>query len=152
MDAWTISVSIESKRREQERIRYHSLAHAQAKDRNSRRASLEREWYKKLTPEELAERNAKRRSRAVALRLHKKAVLAEASGAGYHASANANAVPVAGAVSSDGNILVANAAPENGYESMGDVTNINGAVVHLASNDHEHVHEQMYVMPEVVPG
>ena len=75
------------------------MAHAQAKDRNSRRASLEREWYKKLTPEELAERNAKRRSRAVALRLHKKAVLAEVSGAGYHASANANAVPVAGAVS-----------------------------------------------------
>ena len=47
---------------------------------------------------------------------------------------------------------MANAAPENGYESTGGVTNINGAVVHLASNDHEHVHEQMYVMPEVVPG
>ena len=45
----------------------------------------------------------------MALRLHKKDVLAEASGAGYHASANSNAVPVAGAVSSDGNILVANA-------------------------------------------
>ena len=65
----------------------------------------------------------------MALRLHKKAVLAEASGAGYHASANANAVPVAGAVSSDGNILVADAAPENGYESMGGVTNINGGLM-----------------------
>ena len=107
-----------------------------------------------MTPEELAEqRNAKRRSRAAALRQHKKAVLAEASGEGNHASANANTAPGAGAVSSDGNMLVANAAPENGHESMG-VTDMNGAVVYLASNDHkhEHVHEQMHVMPEVVPG
>ena len=70
----------------------------------------------------------------MALRLHKKAVLAEASGAGYHASANANAVPVAGAVSSDGNILVADAAPENRYESMGGVTNINGGLMIMIMN------------------
>ena len=46
-----------------------------------------------------------------------------------NASANANAVPVAGAVSSDWIILVANAAPKNGYESMGGVTNINGGLM-----------------------
>lgn len=139
------------KRRERERIRYHSLEHSKAKDRNSRRASLERERYKKLTPEELAQRNAKRRSRAAALRAQKKAMLAaQAAGSGNQASANANTASGAGAgaVSSDGNILVSNAAPENGHESMGGV---NGAV-HLAPNDHEHVQEQMHVMPEVVPG
>mmetsp|Transcript_7466 Transcript_7466/g.10715 ORF Transcript_7466/g.10715 Transcript_7466/m.10715 type:complete len:185 (-) Transcript_7466:139-693(-) len=127
------------------------------KDLNSRRASLEREWYKKLTPEELAQRNAKRRSRAASLRQHKKVILAEASGAGNHASANANVTANtasgAGAVSSDGNALVANAAPENGHESMGEVTDMNGAVeVHLASHDHDNVHAQMHVMPDVVPG
>ena len=49
---------------------------------------------------------------------------------------------------------MANAAPKNGYESMGGVTKINGAVVHLASNDHdhEHVHEQMYVVQRLFPG
>ena len=41
LEAWTISVSIESKRREREWIRYRSLAHVKANDRISRRASLE---------------------------------------------------------------------------------------------------------------
>jgi hypothetical protein len=60
------------KRRERERIRYHSLTKEKAKERNIRRATLERDRYKRLSPEELAARNAKRRARAAALRAQKK--------------------------------------------------------------------------------
>ncbi len=42
-------------------------------ERNARRAELERERYKKLSPTELAARNAKRRERAAMLRAQKKA-------------------------------------------------------------------------------
>jgi hypothetical protein len=41
------------RRRERERARYHALQSDAAKDRNSRRAKLERERYQRLTPEEL---------------------------------------------------------------------------------------------------
>lgn len=68
------------KRRERERTRYHSLTQCDAKDRNVRRAALERERYKKLDPGELAARNARRRERAAALRAQKKAAAAAAAG------------------------------------------------------------------------
>jgi hypothetical protein len=64
------------KRRERERIRYHSLTMDRAKERNVRRASLERDRYKRLTADELSARNAKRRGRAASLRHQKKAVAA----------------------------------------------------------------------------
>ena len=41
------------RRRERERTRYHSLSSDAAKDRNARRAKLERERYQRLSPEEL---------------------------------------------------------------------------------------------------
>jgi len=69
------------KRRERERTRYHSLTLSDAKERNIRRAALERERYKKLDPAELAARNARRRERAAALRAQKKAAAAAAAAA-----------------------------------------------------------------------
>ncbi len=74
------STTSRKKRRERERIRYHSLTNDKAKERNRRRAALERERYKKLSPEELSQRNAKRRARAAALRAKKKAEAAAAAG------------------------------------------------------------------------
>jgi hypothetical protein len=41
------------RRRERERSRYHALQQEAAKDRNARRAKLERERYQRLAPEEL---------------------------------------------------------------------------------------------------
>ena len=41
------------RRRERERSRYHSLTQDAAKERNARRAKLERERYQRLSPEEL---------------------------------------------------------------------------------------------------
>ena len=61
------------KRRERERARYHSLNNDAAKDRNARRAKLERERYQKLTPEELEAKNRKRRERAALARQKKDA-------------------------------------------------------------------------------
>eukprot|EP00557_Chaetoceros_sp_GSL56_P012042 CAMPEP_0176480364 /NCGR_PEP_ID=MMETSP0200_2-20121128/2237_1 /TAXON_ID=947934 /ORGANISM="Chaetoceros sp., Strain GSL56" /LENGTH=563 /DNA_ID=CAMNT_0017876477 /DNA_START=137 /DNA_END=1828 /DNA_ORIENTATION=+ len=61
------------RRRERERDRYHSLPPDKAKERNVRRAMLERERYKRLSAEELAARNAKRRARAAAMRTQKRA-------------------------------------------------------------------------------
>lgn len=68
------------KRRERERVRYHSLPGEKAKDRNVRRASLERDRYKKLSGVELSGRNAKRRARAAALRAQKKQSVASVNG------------------------------------------------------------------------
>ena len=50
--------------RERERERYYSLAGGSKKARNERRAKLERDRYNRLSKEELAIRNAKRRERA----------------------------------------------------------------------------------------
>ena len=66
------------KRRERERVRYHSLVPSKAKERNVRRATLERDRYKKLSLDELASRNSKRRARAASLRTQKKANVAAA--------------------------------------------------------------------------
>jgi|EP00979_Chaetoceros_neogracilis_P003839 hypothetical protein len=66
------------KRRERERVRYHSLVPVKAKERNVRRATLERDRYKKLSLDELASRNSKRRARAASLRAQKKANVAAA--------------------------------------------------------------------------
>ena len=54
------------RRRERERQRYHSLQGEERKVRNARRAKLERDRYQKLSKDELAERNRKRRERAKA--------------------------------------------------------------------------------------
>eukprot|EP00977_Amphora_coffeiformis_P000970 scaffold205_cov148-Amphora_coffeaeformis.AAC.1 len=59
------------KRRERERARYHSLTNDAAKDRNTRRAKLERERYQKLSAEELEAKNRRRRERAAMARQKK---------------------------------------------------------------------------------
>ena len=56
------------KRRDRERTRYHSVDDDSRGKRNTRRAEMERNRYKKLTPEDLTERNKKRRERAAAAR------------------------------------------------------------------------------------
>lgn len=66
------------KRRERERARYHSLEPETAKERNNRRARLERERYQKLTPEELEAKNRRRRERAALARQKKEAAAAAA--------------------------------------------------------------------------
>jgi len=60
------------KRRERERSRYHGLDHVSVKERNARRAKLERERYQRLSPAELEARNRRRRERAAAMRALKK--------------------------------------------------------------------------------
>jgi hypothetical protein len=64
------------KRRERERSRYHSLNNDMAKDRNSRRARLERERYQRLSSDELESKNRKRRERAATARQRKEAAAA----------------------------------------------------------------------------
>jgi hypothetical protein len=59
------------KRRERERSRYHSLNNDAAKERNARRARLERERYQKLTGDDLESKNRRRRERAAAARSKK---------------------------------------------------------------------------------
>lgn len=59
------------KRRERERSRYHALPGELAKERNIRRAKLERERYQKLTQDKLEDKNRARRERAAASR-HRK--------------------------------------------------------------------------------
>lgn len=59
------------KRRERERSRYHSLNNDAAKDRNARRARLERERYQKLSGDELEHKNRRRRERAASARTKK---------------------------------------------------------------------------------
>ena len=61
------------KRRERERNRYHALDNETAKERNERRAKLERERYQKLAPGELEEKNRRRRERAALARMKKDA-------------------------------------------------------------------------------
>lgn len=59
------------KRRERERSRYHSLDTESAKERNARRARLERERYQKLNGDALEQKNRRRRERAAAARMKK---------------------------------------------------------------------------------
>jgi hypothetical protein len=56
------------KRRERERNRYHALDGDTARNRNQRRAQLERERYNRMSQEELEQRNRMRRDRAAAKR------------------------------------------------------------------------------------
>ena len=74
------------KRRERERARYHSLTQPAAKERNARRARLERERYQRLSPEELEAKNRKRRERAALARQKKNAAAAAASTAAQAAA------------------------------------------------------------------
>ena len=46
------------KRRDRERARYHAVDEESRSKRNTRRAEMERNRYKKLTPEQLAERSS----------------------------------------------------------------------------------------------
>ena len=61
------------KRRERERHRYHALDTDSAKERNARRAKLERLRYNNLSEEELEAKNRRRRERAAQLRAKKEA-------------------------------------------------------------------------------
>ena len=56
------------KRRDRERARYHSVDQDRRAWRNERRAKMERDRYRKLSQEELEERNRLRRDRAAAAR------------------------------------------------------------------------------------
>ena len=77
------------KRRERERTRYHSLNNDAAKERNARRARLERERYQRLSTEELEKKNRRRRERAAAARQRKNAAAAAANNVSTAAQAAA---------------------------------------------------------------
>ena len=56
------------KRRDRERARYHSIDTDRRTMRNESRAKMERDRYRKLSKDELSERNRMRRERAAAAR------------------------------------------------------------------------------------
>lgn len=97
------------KRRERERARYHSLDNDASKDRNTRRARLERERYQKLSPEELEAKNRKRRERAASARAKKEAA---AGGTAPPPVAAAPLLPDTGLKESDVQAVVEAAAVE----------------------------------------